>query len=118
MNSEDDSRQINDLPSVDKTRATAVFSEQKPEIHAQRPSEASHSTGPEDVVPAAPVSAEPGAGADSPDGELPDIVSIVMAMDQALEDEPAEALSPALPIGGGQTRVPAHLEKLADRARD
>lgn len=41
-----------------------------------------------------------------------------MAMDQAPGDEPAEAPSPALSISGGQTRVPAHLEKLADRARD
>lgn len=96
----------------------AVFVEQKPKIHAQRPSGASHSTGPQDVVPAAPVSADPRAGADSPDGELPDIVSIVMAMDHAPGDEPAEAPSPALPTSGGQTRVPAHLEKLADRARD
>lgn len=96
----------------------AVFSEQKPKNHAQGPSGPSHSTGPQDVVSAAPVSAEPGAGADSPDGELPDIVSIVMAMDQAPEDEPAQAPSPALPISGGQTCVPAHLEKLADRARD
>ncbi|WP_281033552.1 hypothetical protein [Mesorhizobium sp. M4A.F.Ca.ET.050.02.1.1] len=29
-----------------------VFSEQKPENQAQRPSEAPHSTGPQDVVPA------------------------------------------------------------------
>lgn len=41
-----------------------------------------------------------------------------MAMDQAPGDEPAEAPSPALSISGGQTRVPAHLEKLADHARD
>ncbi|WP_376706166.1 site-specific integrase (plasmid) [Mesorhizobium sp. ISC25] len=95
----------------------AIFSEQKPKNRLTRPSGPSHSTGPQDVVSAAPVSAEPGAGADSLDGELPDIVSIVMAMDQAPEDEPAEAPSPALPISGGQTRVPAHLEKLADRAR-
>ncbi|WP_292428946.1 site-specific integrase [Mesorhizobium sp.] len=39
-------------------------------------------------------------------------------MDQAPEDEPAEAPSPAMSISGGQTRVPAHLEKLVDRARD
>ncbi|TJV46253.1 MAG: integrase [Mesorhizobium sp.] len=96
----------------------AVFVEQKPKNRPQRPSGASHSTGPQDVVPAAPMSADPGAGADSPDGELPDIVSIVMAMDQAAEDEPARAPSPALPISGSQTHVLAHLEKLADRARD
>lgn len=96
----------------------AVFVEQKPKNHVARPSGPSHSTGPEDVVSAAPVSADPGAGADSPDGELPDIGSIVMAMDQAPEDEPAEAPSPAMSISGGQTRVPAHLEKLVDRARD
>ncbi|RWA81168.1 site-specific integrase [Mesorhizobium sp.] len=96
----------------------AVFSEQKPKNRPRRPSGASHSTGADDDVSAALVSAEPGAGADSPDGELPDIVSIVMAMDQPPEDEPAQAHSPALPISSGQTRVPAHLEKLADRARD
>ncbi|PBB83752.1 site-specific integrase [Mesorhizobium sp. WSM3876] len=96
----------------------AVFSEQKPKNRPQRPSGASHSTGADDDLSAAPVSAEPGAGADSLDGELPDIISIVMAMDQAPEDEPAQAPSPALPISGGHTRVPAHLEKLADRARD
>lgn len=42
----------------------------------------------------------------------------VAAPREAPEDEPAEAPSPALPISGSQTRVPAHLEKLADRARD
>lgn len=41
-----------------------------------------------------------------------------MAMSQTPQDEPAEAPSPGLPIGGAQSRVPAHLERLADRARD
>lgn len=86
----------------------AVFSEQKPKNQVQRPSEAPHSTGPQDVVPAAPVSADPGVGADSPDGELPDIVSIVMAMDQAPGDEPAEA--PPLPCRSAATCRKANAE--------
>lgn len=92
----------------------AIFVEQKPKKHVARTSGTSHSGGREDAISAA----RPSAGADGVDGELPDIVEIVMAMGQTPQDEPAEAPSPGLPIGGAQSRVPAHLEGLADRARD
>jgi integrase len=93
----------------------AVFSEQKPENRVAGPSGASHGTGAEDDIAVARPSAEPTAPIAD---DLPDIVEIVMAMGKAPEDEPAETPCPALPVSGGQARVPAHLEKLADRARD
>jgi integrase len=116
MNSEDDSRQINDLPSVDETRTTASLVDQNPEKRAGHCSARPQETAPggDQTAAAAPAEHHDGPIAE----DLPDIVEIVMAMRQASEDEMAEVPSPALPINGGQPRVPAHLEKLADRARD
>jgi integrase len=99
----------------------AVFIERKPKKHTQRLSGASHSTGLEDDLSVARVSAEPaapGAG-DCLDSELPDIIDIVLEMGRTPE-EPAAAAdppSPSLPAVS-DSRLPAHLEKLAGRARD
>jgi len=91
----------------------AVFVEQKPKNRPQRLSGPSHSTGREDDVAAARASAEPAEpGAD----HMPDIVEVVLAMGQTLEDEPAEAPYP--PPAVADPRLPAHLEQLAGRARD
>jgi integrase len=72
----------------------AVFVEQKPE---QRASE------------------NPAADAD----DLPDILDVVMEMSRAPEEPPAEVHppSPPLPVVSNP-RLPAHLDELADRARD
>lgn len=120
MNSEDDSRQTNNLPSVDQTRTTTVFVEQKSEKHPQESSGASHSTGAQDDVSDARLSAEPAAlGAEGrPDGDLPDIIDLVMEMGRVGDEPLAEALSPALHAVGPKPRDPAHLEQLAERARD
>ena len=117
-----DSRQINELPSVDKTRATAQNVEQKPENRRVRPSGPSHSTAAEDDVPMARRSADTASQEGAPD-DLPDIVDLVMEMgrvsEDAAADEPGPALPPPLPVvaGGKQPHVPGHLEHLADRAR-
>lgn len=56
------------------------------------------------------------------DDDLPDIIEVVRAMELDGVGEDSEAPSPALPavaphtVGG--SRLPAHLENLADRARD
>jgi integrase len=50
----------------------------------------------------------------SADGDLPDIIDIVMEMGRADADSPKGPPSPPLPPGSG---LPVHLEKLADRAR-
>jgi integrase len=50
----------------------------------------------------------------SADGDLPDIIDIVMEMGRADADAPTEPPSPPLQPASG---LPAHLEKLADRAR-
>lgn len=49
--------------------------------------------------------------------DLPDIVDVVMEMGRTAEEGPTEAPSP-LPTVGPESRMPAHLERLADRARD
>lgn len=52
----------------------------------------------------------------SPDeDDLPDIIDVVMEMGRA--DEPAEPPSPP-PLAVANSRLPAHLDALADRARD
>jgi integrase len=91
----------------------AVFIEQKPKNHARRPSGPSHSTGAQDHISAVRVSADLDA---QPADDLPDIIDIVMEMGRAPEEPPAEALSPLPAVAN--PRLPAHLERLADRARD
>ncbi len=80
MNSEDDSRQINHLPSVEKTRVTARIVEQKPENRLARPSAPPHSTGPQDDALGLRSSAGPQAQAAD---DLPDITPIVSATGRA-----------------------------------
>ncbi|MBM2712841.1 site-specific integrase [Mesorhizobium caraganae] len=80
--------------------------DQNPENRARRPSGVSHSTGPQDDVAAPRLSAEPAA---TPADDLPDIVDLVLEMGRA-GDEPADASS--------SPSLPAHLERLADRARE
>lgn len=95
----------------------ALFSDRKPEKPVDPPSGAPHSTAAEDDVSDARPSAEPSAqlAGDGLDAELPDIVELVLAMDQTPDEEVAEsAPSPALRPAQG---VPAHLEQLADQAR-
>lgn len=96
MNSEDDSRQTNNLPSVDQTRTTAAIVEQNPGNRPEESSAPSHST-----TAIASTSPPP-----PPADDLPDIVDIVMDMAQA-PSEPHNA-----------PPLPAHLEGLAERARD
>ncbi len=86
----------------------AIFVEQKPKNHVDRLSGPSHSTAAGGAATDAQRSAEPTAPADD---DLPDIVDLVMEMGRAV----TEASSPApRPTFG----LPAHLETLADRARD
>ncbi|GLS34908.1 integrase [Mesorhizobium tianshanense] len=97
----------------------AVFIEQKPNNRVARPSGASHSTAAQDQVSDARPSADPATPEvddDGPDGELPDIVDLVMEMGRAPE-EPSAAPSSPLPVVANP-RLPAHLDALADRARD
>ncbi|EHK53283.1 phage integrase, partial [Mesorhizobium alhagi CCNWXJ12-2] len=84
----------------------ANFIEQKPTNHRARPSGASHSTAPDVEIAPAQASA---AAATPTDDDLPDIVDVVMAMSQQPEPPPAGENAPLLP---------AHLETLANRARD
>ncbi|WP_375162760.1 site-specific integrase [Mesorhizobium sp. Mes31] len=62
-----------------------------------------------------------GIPSDADAGDLPDIVDVVMAMSGATMEDPQEgqdnAPSPPLPATS-ESRLPAHLEQLADRARD
>ena len=113
MNSEDDSRQINHLPSVEKTRVTARIVEQKPENRLARPSAPPHSTGAQDDALGLRSSA--GLEAKAAD-DLPDIIDVVMEMGRAPEELSAEAPSPLPAVAN--PRLPAHLDALADRARD
>jgi len=115
MNPKSDSYEINELLSVDETRATAQNVEQKPENRLERPSGPSHSTGAADDNSAARASAELDERAE----DLPDIIDLVMEMGSVQEEPLAEAQAPsppppAVPIA----RPPAHLDALADRARD
>lgn len=94
--------------------------EQKPENHTQRPSGLSHSTGAANDILAAQSSAgRPAPDADVPlDGELLDIIDLVMEMGKMPEDLPAEAQAPSPPLAAVPTsRLPGHLDALADRAR-
>jgi integrase len=78
--------------------------EQKPKNHVQETSGPSHST----AVVVDHSALQPSAD------DLPDIIDVVLAMGQAA-DEPQNERHPApRPTFG----LPAHLEKLADRARD
>lgn len=97
----------------------AVFVEQKPKNRVARPSGASHSTAAQDQISDARPSADlatPEADDDGPDGELPDIVDLVMEMGRAPEEPPAKAPSPLPAVAN--PRLPAHLDALAGRARD
>ncbi len=91
----------------------AVFVEQKSKDRAERSSGPSHSAGPDDEISGARTPSEPPA----PDSDLPDIVDLVLEMARAPEEPPADASSPPLPVPA-TPRLPAHLEPLADRARD
>ncbi|TIL43307.1 site-specific integrase [Mesorhizobium sp.] len=92
----------------------AQIVDQKPKNHVDPTSGPSHSTGAADDIPDARVSAEPAA---PPANDLPDIVDVVMEMGRLPEEPPAEAPSPGLPAVVN-ARLPAHLNALADRARD
>ena len=87
--------------------------EQNPENRLAQPSEPPHSTGATDDVSAVPASAELDERAE----DLPDIIDLVMEMGSVQEEPPAEAPSPPLPVVTNP-RLPAHLDALADRARD
>src|SRR5690606_15639170 len=65
----------------------------------------------------------PAASADEPDAsiadDMPDIIDVVLEMSRASEVPPAEAEGPSPPLPAVSTsRLPAHLDALADRARD
>jgi integrase len=68
--------------------------------------------GVDQAAPAA--SAEPAAPIAD---DMPDIIDVVLEMSRAPEEPPAEAPSPALPVLS-TPRLPAHLDALANRARD
>ena len=64
---------------------------------------------------------QPEIPSDTGAGDLPDIVDLVMEMGRMPDEPPAEAQAPSPPppvIGTRQPSLPAHLEKLASRARD
>lgn len=97
----------------------AIFVEQKPKIRAQRPSGPSHSRGAADDVSTALASADAAAqdAGERLDGELPDIIDVVMEMGH-IPDDDAGGLLPPLPVAAEEQRLPGHLEALAGRARD
>jgi integrase len=115
MNSKYDSRQINKLSSVDETRATAQIVTQKPENHARQSSGPSPSTASGDDVSDVRLSAEPVAHAAD---DLPDIIDLVLEMGRTPDEPLDKPRSPPLPVSAPTPGLPAHLEKLADRARD
>jgi integrase len=118
----------------------AVFVEQKPQNHPERASGPSHGTGAEDDIPVARLSAD--SATPSAD-DLPDIIDLVMEMGRpaggSTEGAPS-AMAPGVRSFGkpnrwlstgdadhssppplpatASNRMPAHLEQLADRARD
>lgn len=97
------------------TAKMAIFSDRKPENRIQRSSGASHSQALDDAAVA-----PPSDGGASTDTDLPDIIELVLAMDQTPAEEPAdEPSSAALPTSAHQNppALPAHLEHLADQAR-
>jgi integrase len=85
-----------------------------PETRARQPSARPQETAPGVDQNAAVGSAEPNALIAA---DMPDIIDVVLEMGRAPEEPPAEAPSPALPIVTNP-RLPAHLDALADRARD
>ncbi|TIV78349.1 MAG: site-specific integrase [Mesorhizobium sp.] len=106
------------MPSVDEARATASLVDQNPENRARRSSAQPQETATpvdQDAVDqtAAAPSAEPNG---SSTDDLPDIIDVVMEMGRAPEQPSADAPS-ALPVVAN-ARLPAHLDALADRARD
>ncbi len=92
----------------------ASLVDQNPEKRAQHRSARSQKTS-LDVDSSTP-KASVGNGAPIAE-HLPDIVDLVMEMGRAQEEPPAEAPSPPLPVVSNP-RLPAHLDALADRARD
>ena len=96
----------------------AIFSEQKPENHVERPSGPPHSTAFGDDVNATQQSAgsESAIADDGLGSDLPDIVDVVMAMGRSDDQTPDGTPSPPQPITP-PNRIPAHLEQLADHAR-
>ena len=51
--------------------------------------------------------------------DMPDIIDVVLEMGRAPEETAAEARAPSPPLPASATsRLPAHLDALADRARD
>ncbi|MBL8579316.1 MAG: site-specific integrase [Mesorhizobium sp.] len=95
--------------------------EQKPKIHVARPSGPSHSTEPEDDVAAARPSVALVAREVDDDApisdDMPDIIDVVLEMGRTFEEPSAEVPSPP-PAVAQSPRLPAHLDALADRARD
>ncbi|MEQ1945224.1 site-specific integrase [Mesorhizobium sp. VNQ89] len=91
--------------------------EQNLENRVARPCGPSHSTAAEGDVPAGKMSADTASQQGSPD-DLPDIVDLVLEMGGVPEDAAAEAQTPSPPLPAAATsRLPAHLDALADRAR-
>jgi len=120
--------------------------DQKPGKRAEHPSARSQESPPgvDQIAPAGLVEHDAPVAADCLDSELPDIVDVVLEMGRAPEEPSAEAQ--ALRYGSGRSefgkpnrwlsagdadhsspsplpvvsnpRLPAHLDKLADRARD
>jgi len=95
--------------------------DQNPEKRAEHRSARSQETAPrvdQDAVDQAAAAAF--VEHDTPIAEdLPDIIDVVMEMGRAPEEPPteAQAASPPLPVVSNP-RLPAHLDALADRARD
>ncbi len=90
----------------------ASHDDQNPENRAQGPSARPQETAPDVDQTASVPSAEPDA---SSDDDMPDIIDVVLEMGRA----PAEADEPSPPLPVVSTpRLPAHLDALANRARD
>ena len=116
MNPKSDSYEINELLSVDETRATARIVDQNSTNRARHRSARSQETalGVDQTAPAASAEHD-GPIAD----DLPDIIDVVLEMGRAPEEPPAEAGAPSPPLPVvSSPRLPAHLDALADRARD
>jgi len=95
--------------------------DQNPENRARHGSARSQETAPgvDRTAPVASAEHDGPIAADCLDSELPDIIDVVMEMGRAPEEPPAEAQAPSPPLPVVSTpRLPAHLDALADRARD